>query len=233
MPWTVPSSPGVPCSALKTTSGFSSASRAATSRSMSSSVTLDQPRSRSASATPLPLVSDTSRSDDQPPIRTTTWIALFMAVPTRWISHSRVMWVFASTRRRTSSPSASISALVALPRLSRKLQCFSETWASPMRKPRQPAASISAQALWPGGFLKVEPPVRLRSGCDSSRARAMRVHLGADRCGSPGLAAEDGLDHHRAFGQFAVAIGVAELVERPFDRLRPSAARSAPRPGCP
>ena len=41
-------------------------------------------------------------------------------------------------------------------------------------KPRQPAASTSAQALWPGGFLKVEPPVRLRSGCDSSRARAMR-----------------------------------------------------------
>src|SRR5206468_9743060 len=93
--------------------------------------------------------------------------------PTRWISHSRLMWVFASSRRRTSSPSASISALVALPRLSRKLQCFSETWASPIVNPRQPAASISAQALWPGGFLKVEPPVRLLSGCDSSRERAM------------------------------------------------------------
>src|SRR5213078_1550592 len=50
--------------------------------------------------------------------------------PTRWISHSRLMWVLASTRRRTSSPSASISALVALPRFKRKLQCFSETWAS-------------------------------------------------------------------------------------------------------
>src|SRR4051794_5114946 len=103
---------------------------------MSSSVTLDQPRLRKASATPLPLVSDTSRSADQPPIRTTTWMDLFIrahsarhpresgdpakkeklgsrirgndeeelhsTAPTRWISHSRLMWVFASTRRRTS-----------------------------------------------------------------------------------------------------------------------------------
>src|SRR6185437_9493424 len=43
-----------------------------------------------------------------------------LARPTRWISHSRLMCVFASTRRRTSSPSASISALDALPRFKRK-----------------------------------------------------------------------------------------------------------------
>src|SRR6185369_4463658 len=107
--------------------------------------------------------------------------------PTRWISHSRLMWVFASTRRRTSSPSASISALVALPRLSRKLQCFSETWASPIVSPRQPAASTSTHALWPGGFLKVDPPVRLRSGCDSSRARAMASISAPIASGSPGV----------------------------------------------
>src|SRR6185312_12195003 len=106
--------------------------------------------------------------------------------PTRWISHSRLMWVFASTLRRTSSPSASISALVALPRLSRKLQCFSETWAPPIVSPRQPAESISAQALWPGGFLKVDPPVRLRRGCDSSRARAISSICAPITWGSPG-----------------------------------------------
>src|SRR6202008_358762 len=73
---------------------------------------------------------------------------LVHSLPIRWISHSRVIPEFSNTRRRTSSPSASMSALVALPRLSRKLQCFSETWASPSVSPRQPAASISAQALW-------------------------------------------------------------------------------------
>src|SRR3990170_4794815 len=54
MPWTLPSSPGVPWSALKTTSGSSSASRSATSRPISSSVTRLQPLPRSASATPRP-----------------------------------------------------------------------------------------------------------------------------------------------------------------------------------
>src|SRR5665213_2410678 len=65
---------------------------------------------------------------------------------------------------RTSSPSASMSALVAPPRFSRKLQCFSDTWALPRRRPRQPAASSSAQALWPGGLAKVDPPLRARTG---------------------------------------------------------------------
>ena len=37
------------------------------------------------------------------------------------------------------------------------------------RRPRQPAASISCQAFWPGGFLNVEPPVRLLIGCVASR----------------------------------------------------------------
>ena len=61
---------------------------------MSTSVTFDQPRVRSASATPRPLVSETSRSDDQPPISTTTCKSLFIPLPTRWISHSRVMLDF-------------------------------------------------------------------------------------------------------------------------------------------
>src|SRR6185437_3743987 len=72
MPCTVPSSPGTPWSALNTTSGFTSCNRSATSRSMSIRVTR-WPRSSSALATPSPLVSDTGRSADQPPIRTATW----------------------------------------------------------------------------------------------------------------------------------------------------------------
>src|SRR6185369_52474 len=72
---------------------------------------------------------------------------LVHAAPTRWISHSSVMLVFACTRRRTSSPNASMSALVALPRFKRKLQCFSDTCAPPIVSPRHPAASISAHAL--------------------------------------------------------------------------------------
>src|SRR3546814_9473832 len=72
------------------------------------------------------------------------------------------------TRRRTSSPSVSISALVASPVLMRKLVCFSLTCAPPTMKPRQPASSTSCQALCPSGFLKVEPPVFERSGCERS-----------------------------------------------------------------
>src|SRR5262245_13240162 len=89
--------------------------------------------------------------------------------PTRRISHSNWTPHFSRTRRRTSSPSASMSAALAPPRLIRKLQCLSETCASPMRSPRQPAWSINSHALWPGGLTKVDPPVRLR-GCDSVRA---------------------------------------------------------------
>src|SRR6185295_1986781 len=58
-------------------------------------------------------------------------VLVHSTTPTRWISHSSVMLVLDRTRRRTSSPSSSMSALDALPRFSRKLQCFSETWASP------------------------------------------------------------------------------------------------------
>ena len=106
--------------------------------------------------------------------------------PTRWISHSSVTPECAFTVSRTSSPSASISADVAAPRLSRKLQCFSDTCASPRVKPRQPAASISAQALCPAGFLKVDPPVLFRSGCDASRSAAIRSISAPIAAGSAG-----------------------------------------------
>src|SRR5690606_12684666 len=106
--------------------------------------------------------------------------------PTLWISHSRVTPWLSRTRRRTSSPSPSISALVASPVFIRKLACFALTCAPPNLSPRQPAASTRRQALSPGGFLKVEPPVLLRSGCDSSRAWAMRSISAPMSLGLPG-----------------------------------------------
>src|SRR5690606_32008709 len=106
--------------------------------------------------------------------------------PTRWISHSSVTPWLSDTRRRTSSPRVSMSALVASPVFIRKLACFSLTCAPPIRSPRQPAASTSRHALSPGGFLKVEPPVLLRSGCVSSRAWAMRSISAPISFGSPG-----------------------------------------------
>ena len=72
------------------------------------------------------------------------------------------------------------------------------------------------------GFLKVEPPVRLRSGCDSSRACGDAVHLGLDRGRArPARRGRSARDDDRAVGQFAVAIGVAELVGRPASSTSP------------
>src|SRR5712691_11033780 len=89
-------------------------------------------------------------------------------VPMRLISHSSSTPEDSFTRFRTVSPSVSISAAVAPPRLIRKLQCSSETCALPTFRPRQPTASISSQALAPDGFLNVDPPVRLLIGCVAS-----------------------------------------------------------------
>src|SRR5207237_10811507 len=86
------------------------------------------------------------------------------STPIRLISQCSSIPEFALTRSRTVSPSVSMSWPVALPVLIRKLQCISDTCAPPTRRPRQPAASISFQALFPGGFLKVEPPVFSRIG---------------------------------------------------------------------
>src|SRR5215467_13724237 len=74
-PCNVPSSPGRPCRTLKAMSGLSVRSAVATSRPTSTRVTRCPLRS-SASAQALPERSDTSRSADQPPIRTTTCFGL-------------------------------------------------------------------------------------------------------------------------------------------------------------
>src|SRR5215213_320112 len=107
-------------------------------------------------------------------------------IPTRLISHSSSTPACSRTRRRTSSPSPSISAALARPWLIRKLQCISETCASPRRRPRQPAASISFQAFVPAGFLKVDPPVRVLTGCVDERASVMAFISARISAGSPG-----------------------------------------------
>src|SRR5215510_518862 len=71
MPCNVPSSPGRPCSRLSATSGLSARSVAAISRFTSTRLTRYPERS-SASAQALPERKDTSRSADQPPIKTAT-----------------------------------------------------------------------------------------------------------------------------------------------------------------
>ena len=80
-----------------------------------------------------------------------------------------------------------MSSADALPSLIRKLQCISETLAPPTRRPRQPAASISFQALEPGGFLKVEPPVRSLIGWLASRYSATSCICLWISAGSPGV----------------------------------------------
>src|SRR6476660_5437524 len=62
------------------------------------------------------------------------------------------------------------------------------------------------------------------SGAASERLRFFagasdRVHLRRDRSRVARLAAEGRFDDDRAFGDLAVAIGVAELFERQFDKI--------------
>ena len=104
-----------------------------------------------------------------------------------------------------------MSAAVALPRLIRKLQCSSDTCASPTTSPRQPAASISCQALPPGGFLKVEPPVRLLIGWVASRDFGDLVHLGRDRARIAARACEHGFGEYDVVGRAAVAVAVVHV----------------------
>src|SRR5215472_10954690 len=87
----------------------------------------------------------------------------------RLISQSSVTPVLRATSSRTASPRPSRSAAVAVPELIMKLACSGENIATPNGLPRQPAASISFQALCWGGFLNVEPPVFSRIGWLDSR----------------------------------------------------------------
>jgi hypothetical protein len=139
----------------------------------------------------LPLTSDTSRSGDQPPIRTANDASLprsprrFADTPDFPFELHAALLPYAAAHFLTQSLDVTRGRFA--PRLIRKLQCFSETCASPMRRPRQPALSISCHALWPGGLTKVEPPVRLR-GWESVRAASISAIRRAMASWSPGVA---------------------------------------------
>ena len=77
--------------------------------------------------------------------------------------------------------------------------------------PRQPAASISCQALWPGGFLKVEPPVRLLIGCVASRDSVISSISAAIAAGSPGAPWNSACGEDDVVGRAAMAIGVVHV----------------------
>ena len=194
MPCSVPSSPGRPCSTLSAASGLSLRKRrrdiavdvdaadaiagplervGAGLAGAQGNLALGRPASHQNRdvfhrlSTVMPLVARLIAMAGMP------------STPIRLISHSRSMPECAFTRWRTVSPSVSISAALAPPRLIRKLQCkFGDLRAA---DGEAAAAGVvdSFHALCPGGFLKVEPPVRLR-GWLASRFFLIARHFGGD-----------------------------------------------------
>ena len=70
---------------------------------------------------------------------------------------------------------------------------------------------MSCQAFCPGGFLKVEPPVRLLIGCVASRDFGDLVHLGGDDGRVAAFAAERGLREDVIVGHAAMPVGEAHV----------------------
>ena len=223
MPWTVPSSPGVPWSALNTTSGLQIGERRG-----DVAVHVDP---GDAMAAALERIGDAVAADQRdlalgrPAAHQHRDVEPIHAPPS---SPDRRAWSPLSCRS-TALPSPNdechahphaldfpfeVDAAVgldpaadflaqrldlgragALPRLSRKLQCFSETWASPI-----------AQAAAAGG---VDQPPGLGAGrvlegrAAGAAAQRLALLAGARRsgpsrrwiaAGSPGMAAEGGVD---------------------------------------
>ncbi len=86
---------------------------------------------------------------------------------------------------------------------------------------------MSCQALWPGGFLNVEPPVRLLIGCVASRDSVILSISAAMTVGSPRSPANSGLGENVIVRRAAmpigvVHVGVAQHVDAavPIDRAR-------------
>ena len=114
----------------------------------------------------------------------------------------------------------------------RKLQCISETFAPPMRKPRQPASSMRRQALVPGGFLNVEPPVRSLIGWVALAVVGDLLHLADDLGGIAGRALEQRLGEDPVGGHGSGGMGSPCRRARARERGRRD-RRRAPRPGRP
>ncbi len=161
-------------------------------------------RSRSALAQPRPLIEAHLAFGRAPAHQhgdAADVARIVHGTPTRLISHSSVDARFRlHARAHLLAQRFDDRRRCASPLLMRKLQCFSETCASPRARPRQPASSMSCQALCPGGFLKVEPPVLDRTGCVASRCGDKLVHARAHGFGHIGCAFEHGLDENQIVG---------------------------------
>ena len=120
-------------------------------------------------------------------------------------------------------PAARSRRRVAPPVLIRKLQCFSETMAAPQPQAAAAGASISCQAFWPGGFLKVLPPVR-----DPERLRRLALGAGSRPCGPAIASARPASPRKRRAGDDPVRRQRATGDRRSPARL---GQRDAARPG--
>ena len=80
------------------------------------------------------------------------------------ISNSRLIPVLDFTSFYNFLISFSMSDAFAFPLLTKKLQCFSEIFASPTAKVWQPDSLINIHAFLPLLFLKVLPPVLIWLG---------------------------------------------------------------------
>ena len=97
-------------------------------------------------------------------------------------------------------------AAVAEPWLIRKLQCISETCASPMAQSTATGGIDQLPGLAPGGFLKVDPPVRVLTGCVEERASVIVFMSARIATGSPTgrrtkLGEDDVVGHARNAGR--------------------------------
>ena len=194
------------------------------------------PRLSSASATPLPVVSDTSRSADQPPISTAMW-----SLSTSCLAHSHALdfpfELDAAMRLHAPAapprPAPRCRRRSPSPRLSRKLQCFSDTWASPTASPRQPACVDQLPGLGARRVLEGRA-----AGLGAQRLRRLAlggdaVHLGLDR----GRLARHGRGRSRRRRSRLRAARCGDRCSR-GRRARacarsPERSTSSPRPGCP
>src|SRR4051812_32314447 len=210
-PWTVPSSPGVPCRALNTTSGLASRRRSATSRPMSMRVTRC-PNPSSASATPAPLSSDTSRSDDQPPISTATctsrhsYALNFPFQLDAGMGFDPPPHFLAERLDIGRTRLAQVEQEVAM--LFRDLRVADGEAPAACRVDELPG-------LGAGRVLEGRAAGAAAQGLRRLPLLGDPVHLGGDAGAVARYALEQGFHHHRAFRHLRMAIGVAEPLTRP------------------
>ena len=132
--------------------------------------------------------------------------------PTRLISHSSRTPLAPARAPAPSRRAVRGRAAVAAPVLIRKLQCISETMAPPIRRPRQPAASMSCQALLAGRIGEGRAAGLLADRLGRLAMLLDRVHLRLDRRrGRPARPAKTRVGEDEIVGRRGVAVGEAHL----------------------